>query len=93
MKKPLVLLFFLYPILSFSQQQSALNAGKWADSVFKTLTEDQKIAQLMIMRLSATNGKNVTFYDKEVKEAILKYNIGGVCLFQGGRFETGQHGE
>lgn len=61
-----------------------MGAKRWVDSVFKSLTEDQRIAQLMVVRMSATDGKNVTFYEKEVREAINKYNIGGICLFQGG---------
>ena len=28
--------------------------------------------------------RKVTFYDKEVEDAVRKYNIGGICLFQGG---------
>lgn len=60
-------------------------ADHWVDSVFKTLTRDQKIAQLMVVRLS-TIGPNHTvhFFDKETEDAIRKYNIGGICLFQGG---------
>jgi beta-N-acetylhexosaminidase len=60
-------------------------ADHWVDSVFKTLSKKQKIAQLMVVRLSAIGpNRTVIFYDKEVEEAIRKYNIGGICLFQGG---------
>ncbi|MEP6727375.1 MAG: glycoside hydrolase family 3 N-terminal domain-containing protein, partial [Bacteroidota bacterium] len=61
-------------------------ASQWVDSVFKTLSKDQKITQLMIVRLSSGNAAKteVVFHDKEVEEAIRKYNIGGICLFQGG---------
>ena len=40
----------------------------WADSVFKTLSPDEQIAQLMVVRLSAYNAKNNTaiFYDDKV---------------------------
>src|SRR5687768_12965173 len=71
---------------SFSQVYTKVNADKWVDSVMKTLTPDEKIAQLMVVRVSAINSqtRKVTFYDKEVEEAINKYNVGGLCLFQGG---------
>jgi beta-N-acetylhexosaminidase len=60
-------------------------ADHWVDSVFKTLSKNQKIAQLMVVRVSSIGpDRTVTFYDKQVEEAILKYNIGGLCLFQGG---------
>src|SRR5690349_11690465 len=73
-------------LFSFSQKPPAANATKWVDSVFKSLNQDEKIAQLMVVRLSSIDlsTKRVTFYDKEVEEAIKKYNIGGICLFQGG---------
>jgi beta-glucosidase-like glycosyl hydrolase len=69
-----------------AQYHTSLNAEQWVDSVFKTLSKDQKIAQLMVVRLSTIDQstKTVTFFDKQVEEAIRKYNIGGICLFQGG---------
>lgn len=39
---------------------------------------------MMVVRMSSTDGKNITFYENEVREAIEKYRIGGICLFQGG---------
>src|SRR4051812_44914347 len=60
-------------------------ADHWVDSVFKTLSKKQKIAQLMVVRVSSIGPDHtVVFYDKQVEEAINKYNIGGLCLFQGG---------
>jgi beta-N-acetylhexosaminidase len=68
-----------------SQRASNLPADYWVDSVFKTLSKDQKIGQLMVVRLSSIGpNRTITFYEKEVEEAIRKYNIGGICLFQGG---------
>ena len=69
----------------YSQRPNAYNANKWADSVFRTLSPDEKIAQLMVVRVSSINSsRQVVFYQKEVEEAIRQYNIGGICLFQGG---------
>jgi beta-N-acetylhexosaminidase len=61
-------------------------ASAWADSVMRSLNEDQKIAQLIIVRFSSIDTKTrvVTFYDSTVTEAVAKYNVGGICLFQGG---------
>lgn len=84
MKRPLVLLFLFCSLYSFSQQTPSPAATKWVDSVFKSLSEDQKIAQLMSLRMSSIDGKKVVFYEKEIAEAIKKYNIGGITLFQGG---------
>ncbi len=60
-------------------------AQHWADSTYKKLSNDERIAQLMIVRLSTIDSKTkvVTFLDKNVSELITKYNIGGVCVFQG----------
>jgi beta-N-acetylhexosaminidase len=68
------------------QHTTVLSADKWVDSVFKTLSPDQKIAQLMVIRLSAIDGAHhrIVLYDKEVEDAIRKYDVGGICLFQGG---------
>src|ERR1700679_2351218 len=87
MKKFLILFLLSFIVsTSFSQHKTNLSANAWVDSVFKTLTDTQKIAQLMVVRLSAIDGatKKVTFYDKEVEDMIRKYNVGGICLFQGG---------
>jgi beta-glucosidase-like glycosyl hydrolase/CubicO group peptidase (beta-lactamase class C family) len=60
-------------------------ADHWVDSVFKSLSKKQKIAQLMVVRVSSIGpDHSVVFFDKQVAEAINKYNIGGLCLFQGG---------
>lgn len=68
-----------------AQHSSSLAAGQWVDSVFKTLSEDQKIAQLMVVRASTIDGsKKAVFLNKEVEDAIRQYNVGGICLFQGG---------
>jgi beta-glucosidase-like glycosyl hydrolase/CubicO group peptidase (beta-lactamase class C family) len=61
-------------------------AEAWADSVLATLTPEQRIGQLMVVRLSSINTATrvVTFYEKEVEAAVRDYGVGGVCLFQGG---------
>ena len=74
------LLFLLFSVVSKGQ-----NASAWADSVMKTLSPDEKIAQLIMVRLSSIDSRTrtVTFYDSTVERDIRKWNIGGICLFQG----------
>lgn len=68
---------------TFSQVQKNQQAKHWADSVFNTLTDDQRIAQLMVLRESAYNSNGTIYYDSIITDAIKKYNIGGIVLFQG----------
>jgi len=79
-KISLILLLFI-SIGGFAQQN---DASRWVDSVFKTLSPEEQIAQLMVVRLSSINAKKeVSFFDKEVAELIKLYNVGSVCVFQG----------
>ena len=57
----------------------------WADSIIRTMTLEQKIAQLIMIRVvSNENGK----YTKQVTETISKLQLGGVCMFQGDPFRN-----
>jgi beta-N-acetylhexosaminidase len=80
-KKSFLVLAFAIITTTLSAQNNA--AQKWVDSVFTSLTPDQRIAQLMVVRLSERTPTGILFYDKKVTELVKKYNIGGVCLFQG----------
>lgn len=89
MMKKLICLVLGFMLLSssFAQFSSNLGADQWVDSVFRTLSKDDKIAQLFVIRTSAppaAGAPSATFYDKEVTEAIQKYRVGALCLFQGG---------
>ena len=78
-------LTLILPFFGFSQRSTNLSANEWVDSVFKTLNKDQKIGQLMVVRLSSIGpNRTITFYEKQVEASVRKYNIGGICLFQGG---------
>jgi Beta-glucosidase-related glycosidases len=75
--------------LAMGQRNSTLPEDYWVDSVFKSLTKDQKLGQLMVVRMSSIGpDRRAVFYEKEVEEAIRKYNIGGICLFQGSPVKT-----
>jgi beta-N-acetylhexosaminidase len=54
---------------------------RWADSVFKTLTPDERIAQLFMV--AAYSNKDRT-HVKEIKKLVDEYKIGGLIFFQGG---------
>ncbi len=82
MKKPLLTLFVaLISAASFAQYQSTLSEDKWVDSVFKSLSREQKIAQLMVIRAHSNLGAS---HVKGVTDLITKYNVGALCFFQGG---------
>ncbi|MBC8035542.1 MAG: serine hydrolase [Chitinophagaceae bacterium] len=89
-KKLLLLPAILLSVSVFSQNFNGIEQQAWVDSVFASLTDDQRLGQLMVLRLSATQGGGVVFYDKEVEEGIRKYNIGSICLFQGGPVQQAQ---
>jgi len=77
----------------YAQRTTALSADAWVDSVFKTLSPDEKIAQLMVIRLSAIDPvtRRPVFYDSVAEEAVRKYDVGGICTFQGGPVEQANH--
>ncbi|HOP14540.1 MAG TPA: glycoside hydrolase family 3 N-terminal domain-containing protein, partial [Lentimicrobium sp.] len=54
---------------------------QWADSVMMTLTPDERIAQLLMIR--AYSNRDEKYYD-ELTALVRENNIGGVCFFQGG---------
>jgi beta-glucosidase-like glycosyl hydrolase/CubicO group peptidase (beta-lactamase class C family) len=82
MRKIFIILLLFISIKSFTQSNTA---QIWVDSVFKTLSNEERIAQLMVVRLSTIDSKTkvVTFFDKQVADLVKQYNIGGICLFQG----------
>jgi beta-N-acetylhexosaminidase len=82
MKKFLLAGFFsLTGIISFAQYKSHLNEQQWVDSVFNSLSDDEKIAQLMVIRAHSNLGPD---HVAKVVDDIQKYNVGALCFFQGG---------
>ena len=60
--------------------EKSQNQQQWVDSVFNSLTFDEKIAQFFVIR--TFSNKNQRFYDS-ISQIIKKYNIGGLTFFQG----------
>src|SRR5580658_5709349 len=87
MRKLLLLLLLVTTGISriHAQRSSALTVDAWVDSVFRTLSPDEKITQLMVIRLSGIDPAThrAVFYDSIAEEAVRKYNVGGICTFQG----------
>jgi beta-glucosidase-like glycosyl hydrolase/CubicO group peptidase (beta-lactamase class C family) len=52
----------------------------WVDSIFQMMTVEQKIAQLIMIRAHSDKGPDHT---ARVEELIRKYEVGGLCFFQG----------
>lgn len=75
------MLFFATPFFSIAQYKSQLSATEWVDSVFKSLSKEEKIAQLMVIRAHSNLGPD---HVAKVTSDIQKYNIGALCFFQGG---------
>lgn len=83
MKKLLVVVCSLISLNVVAQDfyKKTPEAVRWVDSVFNTLSQDQKIAQLMIIRAHSNLGQD---HINQVTNLIKQYNVGGLCFFQGG---------
>ena len=79
--KSFLLSVFLLPVFSSAQYKSNLSKQDWVDSVFNSLTDDEKIAQLMVIRAHSNLGPD---HVAKVVNDIQKYNVGALCFFQGG---------
>lgn len=73
--------FFLLLPGSRSQSTSYLPKTAWVDSVFKSLTPDERVAQLLMIRAYSNKDEQ---YNQELIGLISELNIGGVCFFKGG---------
>ena len=71
---------FLLLVLAFSASQGIAQTAedRWVDSVYNSLTLEQRVAQLLCMR---ANQPDKPFYE-DVAKYIKQYNIGGVCFFR-----------
>lgn len=82
MRKYILLIVLLSSLKCYCQVSLA---RQWADSIYNTLSSDERIGQLMVVRLSTYDArtKTVTFFEEKVANLIRQYNIGGICVFQG----------
>jgi beta-glucosidase-like glycosyl hydrolase/CubicO group peptidase (beta-lactamase class C family) len=63
----------------FSEKSEASEV--WVNAQFNKLTPEERIAQLMIVRAHSNLGEA---HVKEVADLVSKFNVGGLCFFQGG---------
>lgn len=77
------LLLFINGISANGQKffEASSTSQKWVKKAFRSLSKDQRIAQLMIVRAHSNLGPE---HIESVTNLIKTYNIGGLCFFQGG---------
>lgn len=61
--------------------------NKWVDSVFNSLSPQQRLGQLFMV--AAYSNKDLK-HSKEIKDLIVNYNIGGLIWMQGGPVRQGK---
>ena len=79
--KTVLFLAMLASTASNAQYRSKLTAEQWTDSVFNSLSDDEKIAQLMVVRAHSNYSADQV---AKVASDIQNYNVGALCFFQGG---------
>lgn len=81
MKKVFWLFFLLSnQLITEAQFKSTPGAQRWSDSVYKTLNDEEKIAQLIVIRAFSTKQEDIS----KVADLIKTYNVGALCFFQSG---------
>lgn len=65
-------------VISFSQTN--LSQEAWVDSVYQSLSTDEKIGQLFMIRAFS---KNDQVEIEKVTRYVREYKVGGICFFQG----------
>ncbi len=80
-------LIFAFFFHSFLQSEIALIDSKsdryatlWVDSVFASLSLEQRIAQLIMIEVHSDRGEA---YEDQIARLIMQHNIGGVVFFRG----------
>jgi len=72
---------FIFFITSLAQSKTNIYEDNWVDSVFTSLNNEEKIAQLIVIRAHSNLGPD---HITQVTDLIKKYNVGALCFFQGG---------
>ncbi len=85
MKKIFFLFFILISFQGFSQfdplqAKDSIAQNRWADSVLKTMSVDQKIGQLFMVAAFSNKDKKHTDY---ISNLVKTHHLGGLCFFQG----------
>lgn len=82
-KLPLVSLQLVFVIVLLGWQNGnaqILSEHEWADSMYQSMSDDERIGQLMMVRAFSKKDKAE---EKRLLNEIKKYHVGGMCFFQG----------
>ncbi len=85
--KQYILIVLLFPLYIFSQQLDPLLAydataqQKWVDSVYGTLSVEEKIGQLFMPRAYSDQGKQ---HGDLIRKLVEQYKVGGLIFSKGG---------
>ena len=74
---------FLFLVIGFkptTRKMGSSSEQQWVDSVFSSLTIDQKIGQLFMV---ATYSNRNETYNNYVEKLLQNYHLGGLIFFQG----------
>jgi beta-glucosidase-like glycosyl hydrolase len=82
------LVFVTFPFgyaqdFSFSPKGDSAVLNRWVDSVFRTMTPDERLGQLFMAELSSKWTENDSRF-KSIETLVKNYHIGGVIFFYGG---------
>ncbi len=82
-----LVLFFAFFFHSFLPSEAALvdtdndaYSTPWVDSVFASLSLEQRIAQLIMVEVHSDRGES---YENEITRLVIQHHIGGVVFFKG----------
>ncbi len=62
------------------ETKSIIREHQWVDSLYQTLSEDERLGQLFMIRAHSDKGAE---HIAEVERLIRTYHVGGLCFFQG----------
>ncbi|MCB0380462.1 MAG: serine hydrolase [Flavobacteriales bacterium] len=77
----IIVLFSAFNTTTVIKKPDFLSSTKWADSVIKTMTLDEKIGQLLMVAAYSNRDEKHAI---EIDSLVTKYNIGGLIFMQGG---------
>ena len=80
MAKYLIWIYWIVSVISASAQITPASERQWVYSVFNSLTTDQRIGQLFMIRAHSDLGPD---HVAEIKRQINQFHVGGLCFFQG----------
>ena len=69
------------PIENTIESCAPLSEQAWVDSVFNSLSTEERIAQLIMIRAHSDKSAE---YHEEIANVIKQQKVGGLCFFQGG---------